>query len=242
MISDVAVEEFLCELEEGLLAFVRQVDAVEVADGCLVVLCYLLFGLLFDFDLVVDLQHLLYFGLRVVGGSAEQLDELLSLCGLGGLKSLEQEVGLFVVFDVGACLFAEGLCVAVGVEKVVAQLEGESDVDAEVVEGVGVGLGRVGVEGSDFECCREQDGCLEPYHFEVFGYGDVVALLEVHIVLLPLADFHTCLLEDVEYLVEVGVWLPEEVLPGEDVHCVAREDGGVGVPLEVDGGFAASDG
>ena len=91
-------------------------------------------------------------------------------------------------------------------------------------------------------CCREQDGCLEPYHFEVFGYGDVVALLEVHIVLLPLADFHTCLLEDVEYLVEVGVWLPEEVLPGEDVHCVAREDGGVGVPLEVDGGFAASDG
>ena len=79
----------MCELEEGLLAFVRQVDAVEVADGCLMVECYLLLGLLFDLQLIVYAQHLLYFGLRVVGGSAEQLDELLSLGGLGGLNCLE---------------------------------------------------------------------------------------------------------------------------------------------------------
>jgi len=238
----VAVEETVSNLSEHLFGGFGPPDGVEVGVGFVVQKCNFFFDVFLDIKVVVDGEDLVDFVGRVVGGGGEEFRQPLPLSAVAFLEGVEEEERLFVVFDVGAGLFAKRGGVAVGVEEVVAELEGETDADAEAVQIFDVVAVGLSDEGADFEGAGEEDGGFEADHLHVFVDGDVVAGLEVHVVLLTFADFPAGLFKGVEYFVEIGVGLLDEVAPGEDIHSVARQDGGVFVPFAVDGGLAATDG
>ena len=96
-------------------------------------------------QLVVDGEDARHFVMAVGGCGREEGAKLGLLGRVGILEGLQVEVGLFVVADVLSGLFAKGGSVAVGIEKVVLELEGEAEMDAELVEMVDVGSGSVGV-------------------------------------------------------------------------------------------------
>lgn len=169
----------------------------------------------------VDLQYALDFGVGVGGSGGEECGEFVAE-GLGGrLEGCEYKVCFFIVADVLSGLFAEGVGVAESVEEVVLELEGKAEVDAELVEVFDVGVRSGGVECADFECGGEEDSGFVANHQHIFIEGDVLTLLEVHVVLLAFADLDGCLVEAVENVVESGMGLTEEITPSESEHSVA---------------------
>lgn len=231
------------EFAEGGFAVFGGVECVEA------LACFLKFVVdgLFDYGSeaygVVDVHYVADFFFFVAGVVVGE--EVVEACGLFWVaegECCEGEECFFVVADVLACFFAEDGCVAVAVEEVVLELEGESEVDAEVVEVFYFVVRGVGVEGAYFECCGEEDGCFESYHGEVLVECYVGLVFEVHVVLLAFADADGCFGEAAEYVELAGCRLSEEVAPGEGVHGVAAEDGCVFVPFAVDGGLAAAEG
>ena len=237
--SHITVEQVAGQLPQRLFGVVGSLDSVEVPHSVVVELRYALFDGVAYVEAVVYVKHFVDFGCRVLRCCGEEFAKPLLLVAVALLEGGEQQEGFFVVFDVGACLFAEGGGVAIGVEKVVAQLEGEAGVDAEVIEFFSIALVGVGIERADFEGSGEEHGGLESDHLHIFIDGDVVAAFEVHIELLPLVDLQAGVAEGLQDGLQVFVGLPDEVTPGEDVHCVAREDCRILVPFAVDGGLAA---
>ncbi len=180
-----------------------------------------LFHLAADAEVGVDLQYTLDFGVGVGGSGGEECGEFVAE-GLGCcLEGCEYKVCFFVVADVLSGLFAEGIGVAESVEEVVLELEGKAEVDAELVEVFDVGVRSGGVECTDFECGGEEDSGFVANHQHIFIEGDVLTLLEVHVVLLAFADLDGCFVEAVENVVESGMGLTEEITPSEGEHGVA---------------------
>ena len=153
------------------------------------------------------------------------------------MHGVDEQEGLLVVHDVAADFLAEGFGVAPHVEHVVAQLEGETHVDASLIEEVGLGVVAVGDEGSRLEGTAQQDRGLETNHVDILLDGDIVAVLVVHVPLLAFINLDGCLVEQVH---DGPAGTARNVLCGDGQHGVAAQDGSVVVPATVHSGFAAS--
>ena len=79
-----------------------------------------------DGELAVDVEHAGHFGFAVGGVGGEEVAEFGLQLWVGELQGLEVEECFFVVADVLTGGFAEGGGVAVTVEEVVLELEGEA--------------------------------------------------------------------------------------------------------------------
>ena len=206
--------------ERGFV-LVGHLNLVEAGGGLEELLFDGLFHLAADAEVGVDLQYTLDFGVGIGGSGGEECGEFV-VEGLGCcLEGCEYKVCFFVVADVLSGLFAKGVGVAESVEEVVLELEGKAEVDAELVEVFDVGVRGGGVECTDFECSGEEDSGFVANHQHIFIEGDILALLEVHVVLLAFADLDGCLVEAVENVVESGMGLTEEITPSEGEHSVA---------------------
>jgi hypothetical protein len=72
-------------------------------------------------------------------------------------------------------------------------------------------------------------------------HGDDVGGFEIDVELLSSADVEGCLGEEVEEFGEVLRRRLCEELVGSDEECITGEDGGGGIPLDMDGGLIASE-
>ena len=234
-----AAEERLRVVPEGRGALRAEADTVELAAGLGVVAVDGLEGEAGYAEAVVDGRgdgYLLLVG-HVGGGQGEQ-----GAAGgvVGQPQGVDEQVGLLAAEDVAAVLLAEHGRVAVDVEVVVLQLEGEAYLFGEGVEGFGVGLGGSGEHGAEAGRAGQQDGGLEAYHLEVFLFADIRAALEVDVVLLSLAYLAGRAQEEAHGLGGVGAVGAGHVLGGHDEHGVAREYGRVVVPGLVHGGASVA--
>ena len=175
ILSAGAMQQLLRHVEEGLFGGRGCFDLVEQMERFVELLGDEALGGLLDIELAIDVENLGDFGLAVGRLGGVELGERLSLLLVGGGEGLQVEIGLLVVADVGACLFAKGGHIAVGVEEVVLQLERQTEMDAKLIDGLLVEGGGVGIEGSEFQSTRQKDGGLEANHVEILVGGDVVA-------------------------------------------------------------------
>ena len=140
---------------------------------------------------------------------------------------------LLVVDDIAAYSLAEYLGVSVGVQPVVSYLEGQSEVVAELVQEICLLLVSACYEGSHLCGACDEHSRLEAYHLHVVFHRDIFHLLEVHIVLLALADLCGSLRKQLQYLRQHLRRRLRYELVALDGHHVTRQDGGVLVPLAV---------
>ena len=119
-------------------------------------------------------------------------------------------------------------------------MECKPEVFAHLVEQLCGGFVGTANQCAHLACATQQYRCLQANHLDVFVNGDVVARLEVDVVLLTLVDFHCCAVVEVHHLRHyVGRSLSNQLgCHGE--HGVARKDGSVVIPLDVHRGFAAA--
>ncbi len=99
---------------------------------------------------------------------------------------------------------------------------------------------RSGDEGTHLAGASQQHRGLEAYHLEVFLGAHVVAVLEVHVPLLALVDFHGGAVEEFHHLLGALAGRLRDVLCGHGEHGVAAQDGHVVVPSAVHGGLSAT--
>ena len=127
--------------------------------------------------------------------------------------------------------------VAEGVEQVVSQLEAQAQVLPEQAQVLAVGLRCPSEVRAHLERTAQQHGGLQADHLQVFRQGHVVALLEVHVLLLALADLQGVSAEQFE---DHGI--AGHQLVGLHQHGITAQDGGVHAPLRMHGGLPPAQG
>ena len=139
-----------------------------------------------------------------------------------------------------ADFFTEDGRIAVGVEVVVLELEGESYFFGKLVEHFGICSRCVGEETAHLCGAAEEHRGFEADHFEVFRFGDLTARFEIDVVLLSFADADGAVGEQAQDLFSAshGALCDEAI--GQEKHGVAGEYGGVFVPTGVHGGASAA--
>ena len=201
---------------------------------------YLLLCQLGNANLIIDGGDSLdlLFGHRLLG--TYPAVELLALTVVGSVECIDEHIRLLVTEDVAADGLTEHFGVAIDVEIVVLQLEGKAHLFAELVQVVRIFFGRTGKDGTHLCGTSQEDACLQTNHFDIFIFSHILPRLEVHVVLLPLANLDGRLDEEVLHLWHQPCLALQHPLAGHEQHGIAREDGGVVVPLHVDGGLSAT--
>ena len=143
----------------------------------------------FDFR---DFCSLLLFGFYRHGHGCDKVGPPASLWRIRGLalfKGPGKQPAFLVVQDVSSDCLSEDFRVGVCVEPVVGNLEGESKVISVFVQQVAILLRCLGYQGSHFCGTCNQNSRLQPYHLHVVLHRHLLKVFEIHVVLLPFADF-----------------------------------------------------
>ena len=152
---------------------------------------------------------------------------------VGQVARREQQVGLLVAAYVAADGLAEGLGIAVDVQQVVLDLEGQSQVDAMLVERLLLRVRRTGQVGTGPERIRQQHRGLQTYHLDILLELYILALLKIHIQLLSFAYLRGHLVEPPQGTLQFVTWYLCHQLIGFDQHLVARENSRILVPTDM---------
>ena len=120
------------------------------------------------------------------------------------------------------------------------KLERQTNLLAKAVETGGIGSAGIGEHGTDLQSASQQHAGLQTNHLYILVLAHIHAVLEIHVILLPLANLKSGLGEDVEHLLELVLTAVGHELISEHEHAVTREDGGVGIPLLVHGLMSAA--
>ena len=166
--------------------------------------------------------------------------QFLALRRIGTEEGVDEHVGFLVGGDVAADGLAKHLLVAIDVEIVVLQLEGQSYLFAKAIEIVGVLLRGPCEDGTNLQRTSQQHAGLQTDHLDILVLGHVRALLKLHVQLLTVAYLQRRLREEVEHGFQPFCRTLRHHLIGQYQHRVAREDGLVVVPLHVHRRFAAT--
>ena len=112
------------------------------------------------------------------------------------------QYGFLVVTDILTCFFAEHGGIAIAVEQVVLQLEGQSEVFAEFAYVEELFLRSTGIECTYFEGSRQQHRGLQANHLHVGVEVNFIKghILEVHVHLLSFAYQDGGFVEALQYL------------------------------------------
>ena len=148
--------------------------------------------------------------------------QFLALLIVGTVVGIDEHVGLLVRRDVTANGFAEDLRVAIDVEQVVLQLEGQSHLFANTIQSVGILFGRIGQQGTRLQRTGQQYAGLQSDHLDILVLRHVVARLEGHVVLLALANLQGCLCEEIQHGRQLLGRHLLHALIGQHQHGVAR--------------------
>ena len=214
-------------------------DGIEMLLGLLEIVGDALLGKTVDANLVVETCDGLHLFITVEVGSGDPMHELLALLVVGAVQGVDEHVGLLVRCDIATDGLTEDACVAIDVEEVILQLEGQSHLFAKLIEGIGVGGRRVGEDGTHLRGTGEQDAGLQANHLDVLIFADIGTMFEVHVVLLTFANLQGGLGEEGHHRSELVRTALCHALIGKHEHRVAGEDSGIGIPATVDGGMSA---
>ncbi len=161
--------------------------------------------------------------------------------GVRQLERLDEHARLLVAKNVATDGFTKGLRVAIDIENVVLNLESKPKVNAKQVERLLLVLVRSCDVGSDLQRRGQENRRLEANHFHILVQRHR-AMLELHVVLLPLADFGRHAIEELQDTGKLGLRHAAEQLIGLYHHLVARQNGRVVVPTDMHGRLAAAHG
>ena len=116
-------------------------------------------------------------------------------------QGIDEHVGLLVRRDIAAYRLAEDGGVAIDIEQVVLQLESQSYLFAILIEMSCIFVAGTSQYSPHLHGTGQQDAGLQTYHFKIFSLCDIIAVLELHVILLSFSYFEGRLGEKREYLV-----------------------------------------
>ena len=79
--------------------------------------------------------------------------------------------------------------IAVNIEVVVLQLEGQTELFAKLVEQLSIALVGIGHQCAHLRRTGQQNARFQANHLDVLLFAHVVAMLEIHIILLSFTNF-----------------------------------------------------
>ena len=144
--------------------------------------------------------------------------------------SIDEHEGLLIAGDVTADSFSEHLLIAVDIEIVVLQLEGQTDELTKLIETLSVIMRCSGQQRAHLQGTSQQDAGLQTYHFEILLLADIRAGLKVDVVLLSFSYLQSCGSEELKHLRQFVCRAFCHPLISEHEHRVARENRLIGVP------------
>ena len=154
--------------------------------------------------------------------------------------SIEHKAGLLTLKDIATDALAQLLHCAVAVEQVVLLLEGEAEFECIAVNLLAVALRSITQHGTNHRGTRQQNGGLKLNHIHILDNRHLLALLEIHIVLLTLTHLQGHRGEDIHNARQfVGRRTTQQAV-GINHHCIARQDGHILAPTSKDRGLAAT--
>src|SRR3546814_1581099 len=89
-------------------------------------------------------------------------------CSIGHLQCFHQEVCFLVSEDIATALLTKLRRIAIYVQNIVLQLEGDAYVSAEIVNEPGIGFLGSGQKSTHFQRGTQQYRCFEADHVKVF--------------------------------------------------------------------------
>ena len=107
------------------------------------------------------------------------------------VQGIDEHECLLVAQYVSSNALAKRLEVSIHIKIVVLQLESQSQFLPKLIELLGFLFGGSAQQGTYLDSTRQKDGGLEPYHFYVLAFLDVVPCLKVHVHLLPIANLQS---------------------------------------------------
>ena len=99
---------------------------------------------------------------------------------------------------------------------------------------------RTGQDGPHLDGTGQEHARLEAYHLDILLLGYIIALFEVHVVLLSLAYLQCGFGAEVEHRLQFVAVALQHLLIGEHQHRVAGEDGCIVAPPFVHGDMPPS--
>ena len=130
-------------LREGELFEFATCLVVEAVDG--------LKGQGGDVEPVVEVGYGSDFFLCGHFGIGQEVQELGFMVGIGAAQGVDEQEGLFATENVASDFLAKHSRVAVDIEVVVLQLEGQANFFGKTVEGIGIGVGGLADEGTHLD-------------------------------------------------------------------------------------------
>lgn len=156
------------------------------------------------------------------------------------LESVDEEERLLATEDIATDFLAKHGGITVDIQIIILKLESQTNLFGKTIEHLSVGIGSIGDKGTHLGGTGEKNGGLETNHLNVFRLRDVGALLEIHVILLTLANLLCGTGKKTEYISLTTAATLHDQLESQDQHRVTREHSRVLVPFLMDRQLAAS--
>jgi hypothetical protein len=110
--------------------------------------------------------------------------QLRSLLLIRMFQGLYQHIGFLVAQDIPTYIFTKYGSITVYIQQIVFQLKSDTHIHAKVIQPFRIFSRGTAQQCSDFQTCRQQHGCFQTNHLQVFLLLHIAPLLKIHIHLL----------------------------------------------------------
>ena len=166
--------------------------------------------------------------------------QLRSLLLIRMFQSLYQHIGFLVAQDIPTYIFTKYGSITVHIQQIVFQLKSDTHIHAKVIQPFRIFSRSTAQQCSDFQTCRQQHGCFQTNHLQVFLLLHIAPLLKIHIHLLTFANFKSRQAEQIHHSLQMFGRTLRHKLISQHQHCVTRKDSRIIIPYLMHRFFSAA--